>query len=174
MIGLGDPKKSRRKFSRPRKPWSAAVLEESGRLAGLHGLRNKKELWKVASIAERYKRIARKLLTSSKREIEREQEAVVKKLRRMGVLGSKATLDDVLDLKTSHFLERRLQTIVWRKGLATTPYMARQLVVHGKVRVGGRRIRQPGFLVSIEEEDSIECSAHILEEGKESQTSEAS
>jgi small subunit ribosomal protein S4 len=79
----------------------------------------------------------------------------------MGVLGEGAMLDDVLDLSTENILERRLQTLVWRKGFAKTPYMARQLIVHGKVRVAGRRIRQPGYLVPVEEEGLIECLIEV-------------
>ncbi|RZN59687.1 MAG: 30S ribosomal protein S4, partial [Thermoproteota archaeon] len=71
--------------------------------------------------------------------------------------GKNATLDSLLDIKVEDILERRLQTIVWRKGFAKSPYMARQLIVHGHIKVNGRRIRQPSYLVSAEEEQSIEC-----------------
>ena len=53
-------------------------------------------------------------------------------------------------------LERRLQTIVWKKGLARTIYQARQLIVHGHIAIAGRRVTSPGYLVSREEEDRID------------------
>lgn len=52
-------------------------------------------------------------------------------------------------------LERRLQTIVYRKGLARTIHQARQLITHKKIEVGGRIVSAPGYLVQREEEDKI-------------------
>ncbi len=168
---MGDPKKPKKKYERPRKPWDRRVLEESTRLAGLYGLRNKRELWRAAYIARKYRRIARKLLELPKEQRVKEERIIIGKLQRMGMLGEGAVLDDILDLSTESILERRLQTLVWRKGFAKTPYMARQLIVHGKVRVAGRRIRQPGYLVPVEEEGLIECLVEVQpEETSESQT----
>jgi len=45
--------------------------------------------------------------------------------------------------------------MVYRKGLATTVYQARQLVVHGHIAIRGRRVTSPGYLVPRDEEDSI-------------------
>ncbi len=45
-------------------------------------------------------------------------------------------------------LERRLDSVVYRLGLARTRPMARQLVSHGHVLVDGRRVTIPSFLVS--------------------------
>ena len=44
-------------------------------------------------------------------------------------------------------LERRLDNVVYRLGWARTRPMARQLVGHGHVRVNGRRVDIPSFLV---------------------------
>jgi small subunit ribosomal protein S4 len=45
-------------------------------------------------------------------------------------------------------LERRLDNVVYRLGFARTRPMARQLVSHGHVRVNGRRVNIPSYLVS--------------------------
>ena len=45
-------------------------------------------------------------------------------------------------------LERRLDNVVYRLGLATTRAQARQFVNHGHVQVNGRRVDIPSFLVS--------------------------
>jgi small subunit ribosomal protein S4 len=45
------------------------------------------------------------------------------------------------------YLERRLDNVVYRLGLARTRPMARQLVNHGHVTVDGRRVDIPSFLV---------------------------
>ena len=49
------------------------------------------------------------------------------RLKKMGVLDQTAVLDNVLDLSIEDLLERRLQTIVFRKGLARTIFQSRQL-----------------------------------------------
>lgn len=64
-------------------------------------------------------------------------------------------------------LERRLDTVVYRVNLAPTPFAARQLVNHGHVRVNGRRVNIPSYLVR--EGDVIEIAErsrnhpHMLE-----------
>jgi small subunit ribosomal protein S4 len=51
-------------------------------------------------------------------------------------------------------LESRLDTVVYRMGLVATPYAARQFVSHGHVRVNGKKVNIPSFLVN--EGDVIE------------------
>jgi len=57
------------------------------------------------------------------------------------------TIEDVL--------ERRLQTIVFRKGLSKTIHQARQLISHGHVAIGDRRVTIPSYFVTKEEENRI-------------------
>jgi small subunit ribosomal protein S4 len=52
-------------------------------------------------------------------------------------------------------LERRLDNVVFRLGFAATIPAARQLVVHGHVRVNGARVDRGGYRVSPGEEISI-------------------
>ena len=44
-------------------------------------------------------------------------------------------------------LERRLDNVVYRMGLATTRLQARQLVSHAQFQVNGRRVNIPSYLV---------------------------
>src|SRR4051794_14178778 len=44
-------------------------------------------------------------------------------------------------------LERRLDALVLRAGLARTIYQARQMVVHGHIEVNGRKVDKPSFAV---------------------------
>jgi small subunit ribosomal protein S4 len=75
----------------------------------------------------------------------------------MGILTKEnATLDDILGLTEESYLERRLQTIVYRKGLARTIYQARQLIVHGHIAINGKRVTSPGYIVMKGEEDLID------------------
>ena len=78
------------------------------------------------------------------------------KLYNMGILDNPhGTVDDILNLAVENILERRLQTIVYRRGLARTIYQARQFITHGHIAIGGRKVRSPGYLVSREEENLI-------------------
>jgi small subunit ribosomal protein S4 len=56
-------------------------------------------------------------------------------------------------------LERRLDNIVFRLGWAPTIPAARQLVVHGHVRVNGRRVDRPSYLVKIGDELEVSSRA---------------
>lgn len=52
-------------------------------------------------------------------------------------------------------LERRLDTVLQRAGLASSRPQARQLVLHGHVRVNGRKVNIPSYLVNVDEEISL-------------------
>jgi small subunit ribosomal protein S4 len=77
------------------------------------------------------------------------------RLKKLGVLQETAVLDDVLDLSLEDLLERRLQTLVYRKTLSKTVHQARQLVTHGHITLEGRTVTVPGYIVSREEEKAL-------------------
>ncbi len=153
---MGDPKKPRKKWVGPSHPWRKEVLEEELVLLGKYGLRNKRELWRAKTLARRLRHQARGLLALPEHLRVREEKALLHRLYHMGLLPENATLDDILGLTVENILERRLQTIVYRKGLARTIYEARQLIVHGHIAVKGRRVDVPGYLVARDEEDHID------------------
>jgi len=64
----------------------------------------------------------------------------------------------VLSLTAKDVLERRLQSIVFRKGLAPTIHAARQMVVHRHITVNGRIVDIPGYLVNLDEEEKVSIS----------------
>ena len=45
---------------------------------------------------------------------------------------------------------------VFKKGLAKTPYQARQFITHGHIAIGNRRVTSPGYMVSREEEPLVQ------------------
>tara|TARA_Y100001970_G_C13837808_1_gene652945 strand:+ start:13 stop:630 length:618 start_codon:yes stop_codon:yes gene_type:complete len=51
-------------------------------------------------------------------------------------------------------LERRLDTVIYRAKFSTTVFSARQLINHGHIKVNGRKVNIPSFLVK--EKDVIE------------------
>lgn len=126
------------------------------RLVGTYGLRNKRELWIAQTFLRKIRSRARSLLSLPPDVRASEEKRLIERLYSLGLLKSPtATLDDILGLTLSDVLERRLQTIVYRKGLAKSIHHARQLIVHGHIAVGGRRVRSPGYLVSRDEEALI-------------------
>jgi len=157
VIAMGDPKKPRKKWEPPGHPWVKERLMEEMRLIGIYGLRNKRELWIAKTMLRRIRARARALLSKPPELRVAEERALIARLYRLGLLSSeKATLDDVLSLTVDNILERRLQTIVYKKGLAKSIHEARQLIAHGHIAINGRRVTAPGYLVRREEEDMID------------------
>ncbi len=154
---MGDPKKPRKKWRGPRHPWRKEILLEELQLVGEYGLRNKRELWIAKTLLRKIRMRARQLLPLPPEEREKHAKALISRLYRMGLLPSEnATLDDVLRLTVRDILERRLQTIVYRKGLARTIYEARQLIVHRHIAIKGRVVNAPGHLVTRDEEPYVD------------------
>ena len=79
----------------------------------------------------------------------------MKSLSKIGLVGDDSTLDDVLNLKVTDLLSRRLQTVVLKKFGFKTPYQARQAVVHGHIMISDRIVNIPSYTVSTEEENNI-------------------
>lgn len=99
--------------------------------------------------------IARQSRTLPQERATEVQQTLIKKLVKLGVLGSEAGFEDVLLLSVEDILKRRLQTIVFEKGLAKSIYQARQFVVHGHIQVGGKKINAPSYIVKKDEEDLV-------------------
>jgi len=152
---MGDPKKPKKKYETPRFPWRSDVLESELRLLGEYGLRNKRELWRHRTMLSKFRGIARSLLgmPASRRRVLEKQ--LLEKLKRLGILSEDAVLDDVLDLTIESILERRLQTLVFRKGLAKTIHQSRQLITHGHIAIDGKKVFSPSYIVPKNEEDKI-------------------
>ncbi len=153
---MGDPRKCRKKWVGPRHPWRKDRLVEEMKLIGEYGLRNKREIWIAQTTIRELRHKARVLLALPLETRERAEKALLERVYRMGLLPENATLDQVLSLTVEDLLNRRLQTIVYLKGLAKSIYQARQLIVHGHIAVGGRRITSPGYIVKRDEEGSVD------------------
>ena len=152
---MGDPKKQRKKYDTPRNPWTKEGLEEELKLLGLYGLRNKHELWCKKTELSKFRRNARSLISKNPKERAKMENEILLRLKKLGILQQTAVLDDVLDLTIEDFLERRLQTIVFRKGLTRTIFQSRQLIAHGHITIGNRRITIPGYNVLKKEEEQL-------------------
>jgi len=152
---LGDPKKARKQYSRPRSPWRADQLAQELYLLGTYGLRNKRELWKAETQLSSVRKQARTLLAATRVVREREEKKLLDSLRKKGLIREEATLDDILSLTVEDMLARRLQSMVFKKGMALSALHSRQLIVHGHVAVGDRIITVPGYEVRGADEGTI-------------------
>jgi small subunit ribosomal protein S4 len=92
---------------------------------------------------------------ANQEQYEAKKEQLIGHLQRAGLLGADADIDAVLSLKIQDPLERRLQTLVYRRGLARSPKQARQLITHGHIAIDGRRINIPGYKVTRSEESQV-------------------
>lgn len=156
---MGDPKYPRRAWRKPKRPLNYDLKMDELKTLGTFGLRTKRELWKAHTELSRVRHQARSLLALRAEDRSKKEPILMRSLARIGLVSPGATLDDVLNLKVSDLLARRLQTIVTKKFEFKTPYQARQAVVHGHMMIGERRINIPSYVVTVEEEDSIRFAA---------------
>lgn len=155
MAAIGDPKRQRKKYAKPANPWRVDSISEELRLVGEYGLRNKRELWRTVSRLRKYRTLARSLFRESPEKRSETEKVILGKMNRLALLPSNAVLDDVLKLSVRDFLERRLQTVVYRLGLASSLYHARQLVSHGHVFIAEKKVRTPSYHVLVGEDTEI-------------------
>ena len=143
-------------FTPPRNPWRSDQLSQELFLLGTYGLRNKRELWRAQTKLSNFRKQARQLLAASVDVRGREEPKLMTYLGKLGLLqGMENTLDDVLSLTIENLLDRRLQTLVWKRGLAKSPYQARQYISHGHIALNQRRVTVPSYIVSPSEEGSL-------------------
>lgn len=152
---MGDPRKLRKKYKRPLVPFEKARIDSELKYLGEYGLRNKTEFWKARSILSKFRRIARDLKTMPENQQNIAFAELMTRLRSLGLVGTDSTTDDVLSLSVENVLDRRLQTLVFKKGLARSIYQARQLVAHKHIAIQGKVIASPSYLVKIKEEDQL-------------------
>ena len=142
-------KKKHKQYSRPKRPYDKLRIEEENKTRTEFGLKNKKEIWKAEAAIKSIREKAKRLVSAD----EEKQKKLFEMLKKMGLEVS--SIANVLSLETKDILKRRLQTIVLKKRLATTPKMARQLVVHKKILVDGKAINIPSYIVFFNLEDKI-------------------
>merc|ERR1712098_763519 len=88
-----------------------------------------------------------------------EGNALLRRLVRTGVLpDDKMKLDYVLGLKIDDFLERRLQTQVFKLGLAKSIHHARVLIRQRHIRVRKHVVNIPSFIVRLDSQKHIDFS----------------
>lgn len=157
-------KRKTKLYSRPKKLYEKERIEEENVLVRKYALKNKHEIWKCLAKVRYFRHRAKEL---AKLPID-EQKILFDKLNKIGLKA--ASIADVLSLKAEDLLERRLPTIVFKKGLASTPKHARQMVVHGKIIVDKNVVNIPSYIVPVDEENKISIK---LKQKKSVQPSQA-
>ncbi len=152
---MGDPKKRRKAYQKPRKAFQKERIEKEKGTKEIYGIKNKREFYRAESLIRSKRATARKLLALDLEQRLKREKELLDSLIKQGILRGKPTLEDVLVLTPEALLERRLQTIVWRKGLSNTAKQARQFIVHGHIGIDGNKVDKPGYLVKSSEEATI-------------------
>ena len=157
---MGDPKFARSKTQTPTHPWKQARIDEEHALKEKYGLKKvggMKEIWREKSSLRRHRNQAMKLIgrvDTSEGHFAREKTDLVNSLCRQGLLVDGASIDDVLQINVEHMLSRRLQSVVYYRGLAPSMRAARNMNFHGHISIGEQKMTVPGYHIrKLEEED---------------------
>merc|ERR1711988_853497 len=145
----------------PRRPFEKERLNQELKIIGEYGLRNKRGVWRVKYSLAKIRKAARELLTLDEKDPRRlfEGNALLRRLVRIGVLDeSRMKLDYVLGLKPEDFFKRRLQTQVFKLGLAKSIHHARVLIRQRHIRVRKQVVNVPSYVVRLDSQKHIDFS----------------
>ncbi len=155
---MGDIKKIRKKYSKPSHPWRATRIEEENKICKEYGIPQKTELWKAIAKLQSFKNQTKKLAALVTKQAEKEKQNLLTKLQSYNLIKPEEGTDAILGITLAHLLDRRLQTIVYKKHLARTIKQARQLITQRHILINDKIVTSPSYLVKVSEEAQIAIS----------------
>jgi small subunit ribosomal protein S4 len=144
-------RRQHKRYSTPRRLFEKIRIDEENALLKTYGLKNKREIWK-ADFAVNKIRDQAKLLITAPSEYQKE---FIGRLIAKGLVKKGAQIDDVLALTKEAIMDRRLQTIVLKKGITKTAKSARQLITHRHIMVNNEKVTIPSYFVNLSDEGKI-------------------
>jgi small subunit ribosomal protein S4 len=154
---MGSIKKIRKKYSKPAHPWRSVRIEEENQICKDYGIPKKTEVWKTIAKLESYKNQIKKLSSITNEQSNKEMVNLIAKLKAYSLIQND-TSDEILGITLKNLLDRRLQTIVFKKNYAKGMKQARQLIIHRHILVNNKIISSPSYLVKLSEEANVEIS----------------
>jgi len=142
-------KRKHKTYSKPKRPFDKARIDEEAEIKEEFGLKNKREIWKAEAKIKSIREKAKKLISAKPEE----QKILFDKLNKIGIKVD--SISSILALTKKDYLKRRLQTIVVNKKLASTSKQARQLIVHRKVLINEKVVSIPSYVVPTDLENKI-------------------
>merc|ERR1719329_457782 len=132
-------------FRKPKRPFEKERLDGEMKVVGEYGLKNKREVWRVNYALAKIRTAARTLLTLDDKSEARlfQGDALLRRMMRLGLTNAK-------------IMERRLQTKVFKLGLAKSIHHSRTLIRQRHIRVGKQICDIPSFLVRVDSEKHID------------------
>lgn len=153
---MGNPRKTRKKYKTPSHPWQAERLNTERKIMREYGPKNKTEIWKMEAVLRKLRGSAKRLIADTTEQGKKERDQIAGKVLKLNLVQNpNMKMEDVLSLELKDIMERRLQTLVWKHGLAKTIKQARQFITHGHIQIGDKKIDGPSYLVSKDEEPKI-------------------
>lgn len=152
---MGDPRRLRKKYSTPSHPWQKQRIDEEAVLMKEYGFKNKIELWKLNSRLKKYKLQVKELIPKRDEASENDKKSLLAKMSNLKLVKEGAIPEDILAITLKDLCERRLQTVVFKKGLARTMKQARQFITHEHILIGSKKITAPSYIVNSVEETEL-------------------
>ncbi|XP_055598221.1 40S ribosomal protein S9-like [Uranotaenia lowii] len=137
MVNHRIPSVFSKTYVTPRYPFAKSRLDAELKIIGQHSLHNKREVWRVKYTLTKIRKAAGELTTLEEKNDKRlfQGNTLVRRLIRIGVLDeSLMKLDYVLGPKIEDFLERFLQTQVFKLGLVKSYHHVRVLIRQRHIR----------------------------------------
>ncbi|MBS3064371.1 MAG: 30S ribosomal protein S4 [DPANN group archaeon] len=168
-------RRAKPRYKSPRKPWESKRIKEENEIVKGYGLANKREIWKTADKLRNWREQAKNIVSVVGLVKDKHKKILLDSLAKFGIVKQESDVEEILDLTMKDLLERRLQTVIYRKGFARTVKQARQFIVHNKVLVNGRKVNAPSYLVRVDDEikfvEGFEPNTEVVKEVVQSESS---